>query len=143
MPYLSEGGVKFTDHHIQSPLNMIDRSCQVCHRESEETLRQNVYNNQDRVRQLLAIAEETLVKAHIEAKTAWEAGATEEQMAHILTFIRRGQWRWDYVAASHGAGFHAPLESATVLGTSIQRAEEARGLLAVLLTELGVKIPVD
>ena len=34
MPYKSEGGVKFSDHHIQSPLAMIDRTCQVCHRES-------------------------------------------------------------------------------------------------------------
>ncbi len=143
MPYRSEGGIKFTDHHIQSPLNVIDRSCQVCHRESEETLKQNVYDNQDRVRRLLSIAEETLVKAHIEARAAWDAGATEAQMARILTFIRRGQWRWDYIAASHGAGFHAPLESATILGTSIQRAEEARGRLAVLLTELGVKIPLE
>ena len=37
MPYKSEGGVKYSDHHIQSPLAMIDRTCQVCHRESEET----------------------------------------------------------------------------------------------------------
>ena len=27
MPYKSEGGVKFSDHHIQSPLAMIDRTC--------------------------------------------------------------------------------------------------------------------
>ena len=33
MPYKSEGGVKFSDHHIQSPLAMIDRTCQTCHRE--------------------------------------------------------------------------------------------------------------
>ena len=44
MPYKSEGGVKFSDHHIQSPLAMIDRTCQTCHRESEETLRNNVYD---------------------------------------------------------------------------------------------------
>ena len=37
MPYMSEGGQKFTDHHIQSPLNNIANSCQVCHR--EETTR--------------------------------------------------------------------------------------------------------
>ena len=43
MPYRSEGGVKFTDHHIQSPLNNIANTCQICHRESEETLKNNVY----------------------------------------------------------------------------------------------------
>lgn len=42
MPYKSEGGVKFTDHHIQSPLNNVANSCQVCHRESEAELTSNV-----------------------------------------------------------------------------------------------------
>ena len=46
MPYKSEGGVKFSDHHITSPLANIDRTCQTCHRESEEVLRQNVYDPQ-------------------------------------------------------------------------------------------------
>jgi hypothetical protein len=49
MPYKREGGLKFTNHHLQSPLNNISGSCQVCHRESEETLRQNVYDRQDKV----------------------------------------------------------------------------------------------
>ena len=38
MPYKSEGGTKFTDHKIQSPLNNIANACQVCHRESESSL---------------------------------------------------------------------------------------------------------
>lgn len=42
-PYKSEGGVKFSDHHIQSPLAMIDRTCQVCHPLKVKTLRNNVY----------------------------------------------------------------------------------------------------
>ncbi|MGE5399314.1 MAG: ammonia-forming cytochrome c nitrite reductase subunit c552, partial [Ignavibacteriales bacterium] len=48
MPYRSEGGVKFTNHKIQSPLNDIANSCQVCHRESEDELRRNVYERQDK-----------------------------------------------------------------------------------------------
>ena len=31
MAYKSEGGVKFTDHHVQSPLANVANSCQVCH----------------------------------------------------------------------------------------------------------------
>ncbi|GAB6283372.1 MAG: ammonia-forming cytochrome c nitrite reductase [Ignavibacterium sp.] len=142
MPYKSEGGVKFTDHHVQSPLNNISRSCQVCHREDEETLRKNVYDRQDKIKELLEIAETSLVKAHLEAKAAWDNGATEEQMKPILQLIRHSQWRWDYVAASHGASFHAPLECARILGTSIQKSNEAQIKLAELLTKLNVKLPV-
>lgn len=79
MPYKSEGGVKFSDHHIQSPLAMIDRTCQVCHRESEETLRQNVYERQRKANEIRNRLETELAKAHIEAKYAWDNGATEEQ----------------------------------------------------------------
>lgn len=143
MPYKSDGGVKFTDHKIQSPLNNISNSCQVCHRESEDKLRQNVYDRQDKVLELSDLATKSLVKAHIEAKTVWENGATEEQMKPILQLIRHAQWRWDFVSASHGGSFHAPLECARILGTSVQKAEEARVLLNNLLISLGVKVPIQ
>lgn len=143
MPYKTEGGVKTTDHHIQSPLANIANSCQVCHRETEATLIQNVYERQDKITELKLVAEDILVKAHIEAKTAWDNGATEDQMQQVLTLIRHAQWRWDFVAASHGASFHAPIESARLLATSIQRAESARTLLAQILTTLGVKLPIQ
>lgn len=143
MPYKSEGGVKFTNHHIQSPLNNIANSCQVCHRESEQTLIKNVNDRQDKITELLVSAEDVLAKAHIEAKIAWDSKATGDQMKPVLKLIRQAQWRWDYVAASHGASFHAPVESARVLGASIQKGEQARIELGVLLTKLGVKYPVQ
>ena len=143
MPYKSEGGVKFTDHHIQSPLNNISNSCQVCHKESEGELLRNVYERQDKVLQLMEIAMNSLVKAHIEAKTAWELGATEQQMKPVLDMIRSAQWRWDFIAASHGGPFHAPLESARLLGTAIQRSEESRVELAKILSNLGVTLPIQ
>jgi nitrite reductase (cytochrome c-552) len=143
MPYKTEGGIKFTNHHVQSPLNNIANSCQVCHRESEEILTRDVYDRLDATRQLADIAGESLAKAHIEAKTAWDNGATEEQMKPILKLLRDAQWRVDFVPASHGAGFHAPLESARILGTSIEKTEIARLEIDRLLRSLGVKTPIQ
>jgi nitrite reductase (cytochrome c-552) len=143
MPYKTEGGVKFTNHHVQSPLNNIANSCQVCHRESEEILTRDVYDRLDATKQLADIAGESLAKAHIEAKTAWDNGATEEQMKPILKLLRDAQWRVDFVPASHGAGFHAPLESARILGTSIEKTEIARLEIDRLLRSLGVKTPIQ
>ncbi len=138
MPYLSEGGVKSTSHHVQSPLNQIAQTCQVCHRESEEELRQNVYDRQRKVHEVRLALEGALVRAHFEAKAAWEAGATEEEMAPVLALIRQAQWRWDFAAASHGGSFHAPLECARVIANGIGRANEARRLLARVLAAHGV-----
>jgi len=142
MPYKSEGGVKFTNHQIVSPVMYISSACQVCHRQDEQVLLKNIYDRQDKVRQLTGTAEEILVKAHIEAKTAWDNGAAEDEMKEVMTLIRHAQWRWDFVAASHGASFHAPIECARILATSIQKSEEARGLLAAILTKHGVKLPI-
>ena len=137
MPYKSEGGVKFTNHHIESPLHNINASCQICHRESEEELTKNVYDRQNKNFELRIQAEDMLVRAHIEAKKAWELGVTEEEMRNILTLIRHAQWRWDFATAGHGSSFHAPLEIARILGTSIQRSQEARLQLARLLSKYG------
>ncbi len=143
MPYRSEGGVKFTDHKIQSPLANIANSCQVCHRETEQTLVANVTERQDKIEQMRGLAEHALVCAHVEAKTAWDAGATEAEMKPVLTLIRHAQWRWDWVAAANSLGFHSPVEAGRVLSTSIQMAQEARVLLAQVLAKHGVKQPVQ
>ena len=42
MPYVSEGGVKHSSHHIRSPLASMNNTCQVCHRETEEDLRNSL-----------------------------------------------------------------------------------------------------
>ncbi|MBK7498868.1 MAG: ammonia-forming cytochrome c nitrite reductase [Ignavibacteriales bacterium] len=143
MPYKSEGGVKFTDHHIQSPLNNIANTCQVCHREETDRLMQDVYDRQDKIEELRRMAEKSLAAVHIEAKTAWDNGATEEQMKPILKLIRHAQWRWDWVAAANALGFHAPVEALRVLGTSIQKVEQARREIAILFSKQGWKYPVD
>ncbi len=142
MPYKREGGVKFTDHWIQSPLNNIANSCQVCHRERESTLINNVVDRQNKVLEVRGLVEKALVKAHIEAKAAWDNGATEGEMQPIQKFIRHAQWRWDYVAASHGGAFHSPVESLRVLGSALERAQEARLMLTQVLIKHGVSVPI-
>lgn len=143
MPYKSEGGVKFTDHHIQSPLANVANSCAVCHRQETARLVQDVYERQDRIMELRRIAEQNLAKAHLEAEIAWENGATEEEMFPIQRLIRHAQWRWDWVAAANGVGFHSPVEAMRVLGTSIQKAGEARRFLALVLVDKGLDYPVE
>ncbi|MEO5788681.1 MAG: ammonia-forming cytochrome c nitrite reductase [Gelidibacter sp.] len=142
MPYKSEGGQKFTDHHLQSPLNNVANSCQVCHREETTKLITNVYDRQKKANENRIKLEDLLVKAHIEAGKAWELGATEAQMKDILMSIRHAQWRWDFSAASHGASFHSPVEIGRVLGSGMAEAQEARVMLARLLASLGHNEPV-
>ena len=78
-----------------------------------------------------------LVRAHVEAKKAWDLGASETQMKDILMGIRHAQWRWDYVAASHGGSFHSPVESSRIISTGITTVQETRLKLARLFAEFG------
>lgn len=138
MPYQSEGGLKTTNHKMVSPLDNMSASCQVCHRESEATLTKNIYDRQIKIIEIRDKAEEEIVRAHVEAKTAWEAGATEKEMEDVLQLIREAQWYWDYAAASHGGSFHSPVETGRVIGKSIDKAKEARILLARVLASHGI-----
>lgn len=142
MPYVSEGGQKYTNHHITSPLENPANSCQVCHRQETGRLVQDVLSRQDAIIENRDKLEELIVHAHVEAKFAWDKGATENQMEDILMDIRHAQWRWDYAAASHGGSFHAPVETARVIGTGITIAQEARLKLARLLADLGHNEPI-
>ena len=137
MPYKTEGGMKFTDHQIQSPLNNIAAACQTCHRQSEAELIRNVYDRQDMVYEVRIKLEDALVAAHLEAELAWNLGATEDQMRDALHLIRHAQWRWDYAAATHGGSFHAPLELTRTIGDGLDMAHKARREIAIVLANLG------
>ena len=143
MPYKSEGGQKFTDHHIQSPMNNVANSCQVCHREDADKLKRNVYERQQKSTESRLKLEDALVRMHVEAKKCWDLGATEEQMKDILQDIRHAQWRWDYAAAAHGASFHSPVEIGRVISSGLNKATEGRVKLARLLAKLGYNKPVE
>jgi nitrite reductase (cytochrome c-552) len=143
MPYTREGSQKITDHQVQSPLNNIENSCMVCHRESKEELIANVYDRQDKVYQQKILLEDLLVKAHIETAYAIELGATDEQLIPIHKYIRSAQWRWDYVAASHGGSFHSPVECLRVISGGIEQVSHARIEISRLLADLGYNKPVE
>jgi nitrite reductase (cytochrome c-552) len=64
MPFQNDGGQKYTNHKMQSPLNNIAASCQVCHREETATLVKNVYDRQDKVLEARHLLEKVLVRAH-------------------------------------------------------------------------------
>lgn len=138
MPYKSEGGIKYSDHHIMSPLNNISGTCQTCHRDSEDNLRNYVYTYQDKALEIRDRIEKELSKAHIMAKAAWDKGAAEATMEASLKLIRQAQWRWDFAVASHGASFHAPVETQRILAHSLDRSLQAQLELQKVLFTLGV-----
>ncbi len=126
MPYKSEGGVKFTDHQIRSPLENIANSCGVCHRWSESDIKERVFGMQDKHKEMLKRAEAAVTALHLEIGDAMKLGATDEELESPRQAVSTAQMYWDYVAANNGMGFHAPQECARVLDKSTGIAMEGR-----------------
>ena len=138
MPYVAEGGIKYSNHQVMSPLKNISSTCQTCHRDSEDNLRNYVYEYQDKALEIRDRIEQELTKAHIMAKTAWEKGASEAEMVASLKLLRQAQWRWDFAVASHGASFHAPVETQRILAHSLDKSMLAQLELQKVLFTHGV-----
>jgi len=140
MPYVSEGGLKFSDHHLMSPLKNIAATCQTCHKDSEANLRQYVYERQDKILEIRDRLEPELVKAHLMVKAALDQGAADEELAEARKLIRAAQWRWDFGVASHGASFHAPVEIARILSHGLDKALLAQLAMKDVLHARGVTL---
>ncbi len=124
MPYMRDGAVKISDHHVRSPILNISRACQTCHPQPEEEMKARVEAIQDRTRKLLDRGQQALVDLYDEVKRAKDRGASEKQIEPVLQLQRKAQFRWDFVAAENSMGFHAPQEAARILAEAIDYARQ-------------------
>jgi nitrite reductase (cytochrome c-552) len=143
MPYVREGAMKVSDHHVRSPLLMVNRSCQVCHPVAEDELKGRVTTIQDRTHQLLERSATSLVDMLDAIKGARQAGVSNEKLAPVLALQRKAQWRLDFVASENSMGFHAAQEVARVLAESIDYSRQAVAMAQALhLTQPQIPAPL-
>jgi nitrite reductase (cytochrome c-552) len=126
MPYVREGAIKVTDHQPHSPLLNAARACQTCHRQSESELQARVEAIQDRTRELLDASETALVELIHDLGASAKTPALADKVDNARNLQRRAQFLWDFVAADNSMGFHAPQESARLLGLSIDAARRGQ-----------------
>ena len=118
MPYTRMGGLKISDHHVNSPLLKINRSCQTCHHFSEEELKARAEEIQDRFFNLRNTALDALMDLIGDIK-ANKDKVTPAQLAQAQDYQRRGQFMIDFIMSENSMGFHAPQESMRILGDAI------------------------
>jgi nitrite reductase (cytochrome c-552) len=133
MPYIRQGAIKISDHHVRSPLLNISRACQQCHNFPESEILSRAQAIQDRTSKLLARAESATVDAIHAIEAAIAESTPDEQLAAARKLHRQAQWRTDFVAAENSSGFHAPQEAARILGEAIDFARQSQ-LAAVRAT---------
>ena len=123
MPFERHGAVRIADHRATRPHENAGRACLPCHRETAAELLVRVKETQQRTRALLSRAEDALVAAIDAIESAQGAGARPTAALKLET---KAQWRIDFVAADRSLGFHAPQESARLLGEAIDYARQAQ-----------------
>jgi nitrite reductase (cytochrome c-552) len=128
MPKLSK---TFTDHWVRSPILNMQAACVACHSKHDakagaEDLQARVFEIQDRHWALRQQAMTALVALIDDLKAAKAAGRKDADLATARYLQRRSQFYLDFVEAENSTGFHAPQESARVLGESIDFARQGQ-----------------
>ena len=126
MPYMREGAIKISDHHVRSPLLDISRSCQTCHRFPEAELKARVEIIQERTHALMLRAESAIVALIRDIEQAKKDGASDDALKPALELQRKAQWRVDFINAENSMGFHAPQEAARILGEAIDYGRQGQ-----------------
>jgi nitrite reductase (cytochrome c-552) len=129
MPYVRQGAIKISDHHVRSPLldaQSIARSCQTCHRYGEDEIRARAESIQDRTRGLMDRAEIAVVDLIQTIDDVRKKGVGNDALKPALSLHRKSEWRLDYAAAENSMGFHASQETARILGEAIDLARQGQ-----------------
>jgi nitrite reductase (cytochrome c-552) len=124
MPYVREGAIKVSNHHVRSPLLNVAQACQTCHRIPEQEIKARALLVQDRNAALLTRGEQAVVGLMDAIVAAQKAGASDAQLQTARDLHRKAQWRLDFVYAENSMGFHAPQEAARILAEAIDYARQ-------------------
>ena len=102
------------------------RACQTCHRYPEEEIKARAEGIQARNKALMDRAEDALVDLLDALKAAKQSNVNPEGTKEAMALQRKAQWRVDFINAENSMGFHAPQESARVLGEAIDYARQGQ-----------------
>ena len=125
MPYMKEGNTKISSHWWTSPMRTFTQSCATCHKQSEQQMKENILNIQDRTREALDRAGEANKAATLAIEKSQKAGADAKLLDEARALHREAQFYWDYVGAENSMGFHNPSKMMETLADSIDLARQA------------------
>jgi len=130
MPYKRVGALKISDHHVNSPFLKVNSSCQTCHKQTEQELKDRIENIQGKTAEMKNLAMSSLMDLIDDCKKAQAASADAAIMEQALEFQRKATFLLDFIEAENSTGFHAPQESARILMLSLDYSRKGQRLLA-------------
>lgn len=135
MPYLREGALKISDHHVRSPLLNINNACQTCHKFPEEELKARAEAIQMRTHEMRNVTMDALMEFIEAIKTAQMSGRGIADREHVLECQRRATFLLDFIEVENSSGFHAPQEAARILFLALDYVRQGQLALAGVQAE--------
>ena len=144
MPYMRQGGLKISDHHVRSPLLNINRACQGCHHFPEEEMKARVESIQARFAHSRDVAMNAVVDLINDIKQAKAQGRDDAELAEARSYHRKAGFYVDYVEAENSMGFHAPGEALRILADAVDFVRKGQlALRGVKSTAAKEPVPVN
>lgn len=126
MPFVIEGGIKYTSHQAASPWHRMEQACGTCHLDIP-FIRKRVEIIQTITKGLQDAAEVALVEAIEALKAIKDNPNADPRLAEeARALFRKAHMRWDFVSAENSLGFHNPQEAMRLLAESINFARQAQ-----------------
>lgn len=129
MPYERVGAMKITNHHVQSPMLNVNKSCQTCHHAPENELKERVQTIQERHLEMRKKAMDALMSFMDNIKAAQAKKMDKKILDKALNAQREAQFLIDFIEAENSFGFHAPQESARLIVTAMDKIREGEIIL--------------
>jgi nitrite reductase (cytochrome c-552) len=126
MPFQRVGAQKISDHHVQSPMLMVNRACQTCHKQDEAELKGRVELIQSRTYAMRNLAMDALLELIADAEAVRKVDSTSAALKKAQDYQRQAQFLLDFVEAENSVGFHAPQEAARLLQQSIDHSRKGQ-----------------
>lgn len=102
------------------------QSCATCHKQSEQVMKENIRNIQDRNKEALDRASEANMAATLAIEKALSTPRVDTKLLDEARALQReSQFYWDYVGAEDSMGFHNPSKMMETLADSIDLARQA------------------
>ncbi|HEY3365209.1 MAG TPA: ammonia-forming cytochrome c nitrite reductase subunit c552 [Symbiobacteriaceae bacterium] len=126
MPFVKQGESKITSHWWTSPMRTFKQSCTQCHKESEDVMKANILNIQDRMKSSLDRAGEANKSAILAIEKAKAVpGVDAKKLDEARQLHRQAQFYWDLNSAENSMGFHNPPKALQGLADAIDLARQA------------------
>jgi len=130
MPYKREGAQKVSDHQVRSPMFNINASCQTCHKQTEQEIKDRVTQIQERHLHTRNQASQALSEFITDLeKAAKDPKTNKDDLEAARAYQRKASFYIDWIVSENSNGFHAPGEALRVLNDANDAARKGQLVL--------------